>query len=208
MPVLPGIICNYESRGPEEAGELAGLSERGPAEARRITTWTDTLSKIEDSTGPGVDICVSVATERCDRRRKDGLETEQILTNIPHELRRGERTVDHVMERCRHHSRRTRQSPSFAHLRNSRKFTGYSALGQVCKVTPISHRPLTSNSHISRSTITTSQSPQGSPSRRLMAEPSVGQTARRPFSATAASTSGSPLMKIHSTSGGRSSESS
>lgn len=88
MPVLPGIVFNHESRGPEEAGELAGLSEQGLAEARLIAPWTDTLSKIEDSTGPGVDIRVSVATERCDRRGKDGLETEQILTNILHELRR------------------------------------------------------------------------------------------------------------------------
>lgn len=89
--MLPGIIFDCEPRGPEETGELAGLLGRGPAEAMFIATRTDTLSKIEDSTGPGVpdsvDICVSVATDRCDWRRKDSLETEQILTNILYELR-------------------------------------------------------------------------------------------------------------------------
>lgn len=31
MPVLQGVILNYEARGSEEAGELAGLSGEGRA---------------------------------------------------------------------------------------------------------------------------------------------------------------------------------
>ena len=86
MSMLPGIICDYESRGLEEAGELAGLSDEGRVKAMHIATQTGTLSRIEDSTGPGspdgTDICASVAIVRCDWRRKNDLETEQILTNI------------------------------------------------------------------------------------------------------------------------------
>ena len=37
MPMLPGIVCDYESRGLEEVGELAGLSDEGWAEAMHIT---------------------------------------------------------------------------------------------------------------------------------------------------------------------------
>ena len=58
-------------------------------EAMFIATWTDTLSKIEVSIGPGaadgLEVLASVAMERYGWRRSDGRETEQILTNIPSE---------------------------------------------------------------------------------------------------------------------------
>ena len=38
MSMLPGIICDYESRGLEEAGELAGLSDEGRVKAMHIAT--------------------------------------------------------------------------------------------------------------------------------------------------------------------------
>lgn len=55
-------------------------------EAMHIATWTRTLSKIEDSIGPGVadglEAGASVAMERCGWRKRDGRKAEQILTNI------------------------------------------------------------------------------------------------------------------------------
>lgn len=85
MPMLEGIIRNYEARGAEEAGELAGLSE-GRAGAMHIATSRDTLFMIDDCIGPGepdgIDICRSVAMGGWERRRRDRRETEQILTNI------------------------------------------------------------------------------------------------------------------------------
>lgn len=93
--------------------------QRGQAEAMLIATQTSTLSKIEDSIGPGapdgIDVCASVAMERCDWRRKDGLKTEQILTNIRNGGRifgplRWTVEFDHVI--VHHHHPRRRVSHS------------------------------------------------------------------------------------------------
>lgn len=81
----------------------------------------------------------------------------QLRCGFPYELQRGGQTVDHLMEHHQYHSHHTCQLPPSCPPQNLQKFIGYSALGSVCKVTLISHCPLISNSHISRSTVVTSE---------------------------------------------------